>query len=158
MNQNDIKEFLSLGNTNVSFDSFNKDPSKGWYAHGKGAETRAESESRAATFYTWLCEYLDFQLQSNDYDLFDAGVALDSEVGEHEHDKFGLRQRRRRTALLIGHGDFMSLILKRIVSGFGHAVGKLSTRITSMYFATQFSSGMLITFVIVVVSPFSSRK
>ena len=128
MNQNDIKEFLSLGgNSNVSFYGFDEDPNKGWYSHGKCAETRAESESRAAAFYAWLCDYLDLQLQSNDHDLFDAGVALDSEVREHEHDKFGSRQRRRRAALLIGHGDFMSLVLKRIVSGFGHAIGKAST-------------------------------
>ena len=113
MNQDDIKNFLSLETSNINFYGFDKDPKKGWYSHGKGAETRAESELRAATFYTWLCEYLDLQLQSDDYDLFDAGVALDSEEGEKEHDKFELRQRRRRTAIFIGHGDFMSLILKR---------------------------------------------
>lgn len=45
---------------------------------------------------------------------------------EHEqcHDRLGARTRRRRTAIFVGHGDFMSLVLKRIVAGFGHAVEK----------------------------------
>ena len=55
-------------------------------------------------------------------DVFDAGVAVPGEENENEHDKFVPRQRRRRTALLIGHGDFMSLVLKRIMAGFGHSV------------------------------------
>jgi broad specificity phosphatase PhoE len=97
-------------------------PKRGWYVKGHGAETRSEAEARAAKFYVWLCEYLDSQLYSNDPDVFDAGVSLPEEEHECEHDRTSPRIRRRRTALLIGHGDFMGLLLKRIVAGFGHAV------------------------------------
>ncbi len=57
-------------------------------------------------------------------DIFDAGVTLPGEENEKDHDKLGPRTRRRRTAVFVGHGDFMSLVLKRIVAGFGHAVEK----------------------------------
>jgi broad specificity phosphatase PhoE len=124
MNQIEIKEFLSSATSSPKFVGFDQDPTAGWYAHGTGFETRAESEERAVAFYTWLCDYLDLQLQSDDEDLFDAGVALPGEVGEIESDKLSPRQRRRRTAVLIGHGDFMSLVLKRIVAGFGHSIGE----------------------------------
>lgn len=107
--------------TDLDFDGF-PDPSRGWYVGGKGAETRAEAETRAAKFFLWLCEYLDCELKSQEEDVFDAGVAVDGEEGECEHDKASPRQRRRRTTLLIGHGDFMGLVLKRIVAGFGHYV------------------------------------
>jgi broad specificity phosphatase PhoE len=129
MNPAQITEFLqentaSLPAANVvRFEGF-PDPNKGWYCNGKGAETRAESEIRASKFYLWLCEHLDQQLQNGDAmdGVFDAGVAVPGEEREDEHDKHAPRQRRRRTALLLGHGDFMSLVLKRIVAGFGHAV------------------------------------
>lgn len=49
-------------------------------------------------------------------------MATPEEMGECEHDKFSARFRRRRMALLVGHADFMSLILKRIVCGYGHSV------------------------------------
>lgn len=100
-------------------------PDRGWYLHGTGPETRAHSEQRAAKFYLWLCEYLDEQLSSatnTDEDLFDAGVQIEGEEAECEHDKFAQRIRRRRTALFIGHGDFMSLVIKRIIAGYGHYV------------------------------------
>ena len=98
------------------------DPDRGWYdINGRGSETRAESERRAARFYLWLCEYLDRQLLHR-AGVFDAGVRIQGEEGEDEHDKAAPRLRRRRTVCLIGHGDFMSLVLKRIVAGFGHAV------------------------------------
>lgn len=126
MNQHAIKDFLSSATASnpPSFVGFDKDPSAGWYDHGTGPETRAQSESRAAAFYMWLCDYLDLQLQlhETDDDVFDAGVALDEEKNEHEGDKLSPRLRRRRTAVLVGHGDFMSLVLKRIVAGFGHYV------------------------------------
>jgi hypothetical protein len=136
MNPAQITEFLKENstdekNSNLQFVGF-PDPNKGWYCKGKGAETRAQSEIRAAKFYLWLCEYLDQELKDSivdeetkqppSYDVFDAGVAVPGEEGENEHDKHALRQRRRRTALLLGHGDFMSLVLKRIVTGFGHSV------------------------------------
>jgi len=95
---------------------------RGWYVHGEGAESREESEARAAKFFMWLCEYLDRELETRDDDVFDAGVAVPEEEDECEHDKFSRRARRRRTALLVGHGDFMSLVLKRVVAGFGHYV------------------------------------
>jgi len=122
----------SNNNNNVSFVGFNdKDVTRGWYAHGKRSETRSQSEKRAAAFYSWLCDYLDMELifsgkeSSSCEDVFDAGVSLPSEIDECEHDKFGSRSRKRRTVILMGHGDFMSLILKRVVGGFGHAVGEI---------------------------------
>jgi hypothetical protein len=95
---------------------------QGWYVNGKGAETRAESEVRASKFYLWFCEYLESQLAERDYDLFDAGVQIEGEENEDEHDKHAKRIRRRRTALLVGHGDFMSLVMKRLVAGYGHMI------------------------------------
>jgi broad specificity phosphatase PhoE/N-acetylglutamate synthase-like GNAT family acetyltransferase len=95
---------------------------RGWYANGTGPETRADAEIRAAKYCLWLTEYLDQQLLQQDHDLFDAGVLIDGEDQEDEHDRHARRIRRRRTVLVIGHGDFMSTVLKRIVSGFGHTV------------------------------------
>mmetsp|Transcript_8681 Transcript_8681/g.12796 ORF Transcript_8681/g.12796 Transcript_8681/m.12796 type:complete len:521 (+) Transcript_8681:30-1592(+) len=134
MNPNEITNILSPTVQNpssgITFTGFDEsDPTKGWYAHGTGPETRKESEERAAKFYVWLCEYLDNQLSSTfdsddqeEDDVFDAGVSIPGEEHEREHDKFSPRKRRRRTAILIGHGDFMSLLLKRIIAGFGHMV------------------------------------
>jgi hypothetical protein len=71
-------------------------------------------------------EFLDEQLyraeEENAHDVFDAGVTLPEEENEADHDRFSIRTRRRRTTICVGHGDFMSLVLKRIVAGFGHAV------------------------------------
>jgi hypothetical protein len=127
-NDSSISNGSNDKNSNVQFEGF-PDPDRGWYCKGKGAETRAQSEIRAAKFYLWLCEYLDQELKDSIIsdsdtvnDVFDAGVAVPGEEGENEHDKHAPRQRRRRTALLLGHGDFMSLVLKRIVAGFGHSV------------------------------------
>jgi broad specificity phosphatase PhoE len=126
MNQYEIREFLSSATAShpPSFVGFDEDPTMGWYSYGTGPETRSQSENRAAAFYTWLCDYLDVQLESHDVDedLFDAGVTLEEEQNEHEGDKLSPKIRRRRTAVLVGHGDFMSLVLKRIVAGFGHCV------------------------------------
>ncbi len=134
MNQHQIKEILNSSSSscpivqNTSFVGFHQDPNLGWYSYGKGPETRSESEVRSAAFYTWLCEYLDEQLmqsttniQNNKetHDIYDAGVSLAEESHEIDHDKLSKRIRKRRTAILIGHGDFMSLCLKRIISGFG---------------------------------------
>ena len=124
MNPSEIRELMTgcVGSDdNLDCEGF-PEPERGWYVNGKGAETRKESEVRASKFYLWLCEDLDRQLESNDADVFDAGVAVPEEKGENEHDKFGIRFRRRRMTLLVGHGDFMSLILKRVIAGFGHYV------------------------------------
>ena len=71
-------------------------------------------------------EYLDQQLSEDEdvHDIFDAGVTLPGEENEKCHDRLAKRTRRRRTAIFVGHGDFMSLVIKRIVAGFGHAVEK----------------------------------
>jgi hypothetical protein len=133
-------------NSTVHFEGF-PDPDRGWYCKGKGAETRAQSEIRAAKFYLWLCEYLDQELKDSIIsdsdtvnDVFDAGVAVPGEEGENEHDKHASRQRRRRTALLLGHGDFMSLVLKRIVAGFGHYVENEGTPHRSAF--AHFNTGI----------------
>eukprot|EP00804_Cyclotella_cryptica_P020813 CCRYP_019244-RB/>CCRYP_019244-RB protein AED:0.11 eAED:0.11 QI:25/1/1/1/1/1/3/196/473 len=126
MNAAQITALLSPANTNPTFVGFQSGIDKGWYAHGTGPETRAESEERAAKFYLWLVEFLDEQLyraeEENAHDVFDAGVTLPEEESELDHDRLGVRTRRRRTTICVGHGDFMSLVLKRIVAGFGHAV------------------------------------
>jgi broad specificity phosphatase PhoE len=98
------------------------DPNRGWYMLGTGPETRALSEARAAKFYMWFNEYLDGQLAIKDHDLFDAGVSIEGEEEEDENDKLSKRIRRRRTAVLVGHGDFMSLVMKRLIAGYGHSV------------------------------------
>jgi len=132
MNPKQITEFLQEGQaeqeqgttkypSDINFVGF-PDPDRGWYANATSEETRAESEMRAAKFYVWLCDHLDQELATPSPDVFDAGVALPGEETENEHDKSAPRKRRRRTTLLIGHGDFMSLILKRMVAGYGHAV------------------------------------
>ncbi len=130
----DLDHDLDQHGHSLQFVGFDKDPNAGWYSHATGPETRSESEQRAVAFYTWLCDYLDLQLQSGENDgghgddddhhedIFDAGVALPTETHEIEHDRHSPRQRRRRTILCIGHGDFMSLVLKRIVAGFGHSI------------------------------------
>jgi hypothetical protein len=125
MNQDQINEILQQGEnhpTNVEFVGFPTDPNRGWYHGATGEETRMESERRAAKFYMWLCEHLDQELKAESPAVFDAGVQVPEEEGECEHDKIAPRHRCRHTTLLIGHGDFMSLVLKRIIAGFGHAV------------------------------------
>lgn len=112
--------------TNATFVGFPKGNEYGWYAHGMGPETRPESEERAAKFYVWMTEYLD-QMLSEDkdaIDIFDAGVTLPGEENEKFNDRLAKLTRRRRTVIFVGHGDFMSLVLKRIVAGFYHAVEK----------------------------------
>ena len=46
------------------------------------------------------------------------GFLFPGEDLEDEHDRFRPRLRRRRTVLAIGHGDFMSVVLKRLVGGY----------------------------------------
>jgi len=125
MNPKEIQEMMKGCVQNVKRDlefvGF-PDPERGWYVNGTGPETRAHSEERAAKFYLWLNEYLDGELRVKDHDLFDAGVSIAGEEHEDENDKHSKRIRRRRKALLIGHGDFMSLVMKRIIVGYGHYV------------------------------------
>jgi len=128
MNAHQINSSLlnPAGVHNASFEGFANGKEHGWYSHGTGPETRPESEERAAKFYVWMMEYLNQQLREAETqdtrDIFDAGVALHTEEHEQCHDRLGPRTRRRRTVIFVGHGDFMSLVLKRIVAGFGHAV------------------------------------
>lgn len=132
MNQGQIKqllyEHLDDGQREmcpIEFVGFPDDaPDRGWYCHATGAETRAQSEERAAKFYLWLCHTLDGELSEAETvpDIFDAGVRIEGEEEENDFDFFQSRLRRRRTYVLVGHGDFMSLVLKRIMSGFGHSI------------------------------------
>ena len=132
MNPSQIKQVLYPENkeggnvvdsaSSIDFVGF-PDINRGWWCHGTGPETREQSEQRAAKFYLWLCEYLDAQLLEESGDIiFDAGVSVPGEEHEREHDKTAPKLRRRRTQLLIGHGDFMSLLLKRVVAGYGYSV------------------------------------
>jgi len=127
MSQKEISGLLKeyAGIEEAVFEGFDKeDENKGWYADGTGMESREQSEVRSAKFFLWLCDFLDTQLASNDYDIFDAGAPHPDEDNETiiDHDRLQPRRRKRRTVVLVGHGDFMSLLMKRIVAGFGHAV------------------------------------
>lgn len=103
---------------------------RGWNSQSTGAETRAQAEARAAKFYLWLCHALDAELQQHHVvaDIFDAGVcSLPGEEDEVDSLQVNAaaaapRLRRRRTYLLVGHGDFMSLVLKRVMAGYGYSI------------------------------------
>eukprot|EP00536_Pseudo-nitzschia_multiseries_P002893 jgi/Psemu1/184628/e_gw1.41.163.1 len=115
INQSHIDEIVTINF--VGFES----PSHGWYG-GNGHESRIDAEARAAKYCLWLTDYLDslINICNNDSsgDLFDVGFLLPGEELEDQHDKFVKRQRRRRTVLAVGHGDFMSVVLKRLVGGY----------------------------------------
>ncbi len=81
-----------------------------------------ELELPDSTIYVWLCELLDQHLSIPANNVYDAGVAMPGKEHENEHDKHAVKMRKGRTCILIGHGDFMSLVLQRIITGFGHAV------------------------------------
>jgi len=131
MNQREITELLrerlrtddERKRCHIEFVGF-PDPQRGWYCRADGAETRQLAERRAAKFYLWLCHTLDDELSHHERtdDIFDAGVQIDGEEREVEFDYFEPRLRRRRTYLLVGHGDFMSLVLKRVMAGYGYAM------------------------------------
>jgi hypothetical protein len=82
---------------------------QGWW-NGTGPETREQSETRAARFYLWLGEYLDQQL---------ATTIAESSA---EHSSSSSSSPNTTTIVLVGHGDFMSLVLKRIIAGPGYFV------------------------------------
>jgi hypothetical protein len=128
---------------NIKFEGF-PDIERGWYCNGTKPETRKESEIRANKFYNWFCDHLDTQLgekidnnennnNSTTTDIFDASVCIPGEENENEHDKYSQRIRRRRTTILIGHGDFMNLLLQRIMTGYGHTIEKIGTSSRSAY-------------------------
>ena len=100
----------------ISFEGFSEVPEEGWYCHGKGAENRVDAENRASTFYMWLCEYLDSQInETGADDVIDAGV-------RHLNSDGSIKKLGRRTVILLGHGEFMGYILKRIMAGFGYTI------------------------------------
>lgn len=103
MKPSEIKEYLQHGH--VEFTGF-PDMNRGWYCDGEGPETRESSEERATRFYMWFCNYLDEQL-----------ILL------------GQDREKQENALIacVGHGDFMSLVLKRIVASYGHATERTGT-------------------------------
>ncbi len=103
MKPSEIKEYLQ--HDNVDFTGF-PDMNRGWYCNEKGPETRESSEGRATRFYMWFCNYLDEQLALMDHDKEKTANAL---------------------IACVGHGDFMSLVLKRIVASYGHATERTGT-------------------------------
>lgn len=108
MNAAQINEKLlnPVGVMNASYEGFHNGQDNGWYSHAKDAsETRPQSEERAAKFYTWMTEYLDMQLK---------------EAEEQEENG----AEGRHSAIFVGHGDFMNLVLKRVTAGFGYSVEK----------------------------------
>ncbi len=113
----------------MEFVGFHPDPDQGWYHYGTGPETRQESEQRAAKFYCWFCEYLNEQLYPNNNnsntsnkDSKDDNKSDSPSTTDRNKDTNAPPPQSRQIQLLVGHGDFMSLVLKRIISGFGHAV------------------------------------
>ena len=142
MNAEQIAQFLSTAGVQAAYVGFQNGPEKGWYDHGAAPETRHESEQRAARFYLWMMEFLDEQLMEAERneadDIFDAGVTLPGEEDDKCHDRFQPRARKRRTAIFCGHGDFMSLVLKRIIAGFGYSIEKeqVSHRSAFVHFNT----------------------
>ncbi len=62
------------------------------------------------------------QEQQEQHDIYDAGVSLPEESHEICHDKMSTKRRKRRTVVLVGHGDFMSLCLKRMTASYGYSV------------------------------------
>ena len=119
MNQIELSSLFERGSSqaseNVSFVGFSDVQEEGWYSHGEGAETRIEAEERASKFYLWLCEYLDSQLKVDSDDVFDASVRHINPDGTVKHKK-------RRTVVMLGHGEFMGYVLKRIIAGFGYSI------------------------------------
>jgi hypothetical protein len=91
-----------------------RDPSRGWWCDGTGPESRGAAEQRAATFYLWLCEFLNQQLAM--------ACCKDTTAAVETQPQSRSKRPARKQVVLVGHGDFMSMILQRIVSGFGHAV------------------------------------
>jgi hypothetical protein len=143
IDQSDIEKIVK-----VDFVGFDR-PGEGWYANGKGHESRVDAEARAAKYCLWLSDYLDSLMydESNgaNEDLFDVCFLLPGEKEEDEQDKFSKRMRRRRTVLAIGHGDFMAVVLKRLVGAYvgcgkgGRLVeqpGRFSHRTTFVHYNT----------------------
>ena len=93
-----IRQFLGLDKRSIEFHGFKLGEDRGWWQR-RGSETRAQAELRCARFYMWICEYLDAKLAGE--------VRKEDENPLH---------------VLIGHGDFMNLLLQRMLSSFGHAV------------------------------------
>jgi len=117
MNQKEITEFIyeervKKENVTMNFVGFQNEES-GWYCHGKGVENRAEAENRSTQFYMWLCDWLDEQIKDEAEDIFDAAAVAKMEKAHN---------RGRRTILIVGHGEFMGYVLRRIVCGFGHSM------------------------------------
>jgi len=122
IDRSDIEEIVT-----IDFVGFDR-PDDGWNENGTGHESLIDAEARAAKYCLWLSDYLDGLMYNynssncnedatND-DLFDVGFLLPGEDLEDENDKFSKRMRRRRTVLSIGHGNFMSVVLKRLVGSY----------------------------------------
>ncbi|MGK3753290.1 MAG: phosphohistidine phosphatase SixA [Bacillariaceae sp.] len=130
IDQCDIDDIVTF-----EFVGFGDLPTDGWYAHGTGHESRIDAEARSAKYCLWLSEYLDNLMfspstnKNDDDDLFDVACLLPGEEKEDQHDKFLPILRRRRTVLAIGHGDFMSVVLKRLVGGYVGNGGRVVERL-----------------------------
>jgi phosphohistidine phosphatase SixA len=105
----------------INFVGFPK-PNRGWYCNGTGPETRTESEQRATKFYMWLCDYLDTQLYGTKQHHHATTCHQNTATVSPTTTTTTTTTPKRHVQLLMGHGDFMSLLLQRIVSGFGHTV------------------------------------
>lgn len=103
MRPDEIRKVLDPKNaiptTSLQFEHFEN--GRGWWIQ-EGTESRAQAQRRASKFYVWLCEHLDAQLEQGSQ----RDATLETERSVH---------------VLIGHGDFMGLLLQRIVASFGYA-------------------------------------
>lgn len=100
-----------------------RDPRRGWWCHGTGPESRADAEQRAATFYLWLCEFLNQKLEetTRTSSTILASSSSRSSTGSSIYTS-KTNTKHPKEVVLVGHGDLMSMVLQRIIAGFGHAV------------------------------------
>mmetsp|Transcript_20185 Transcript_20185/g.45741 ORF Transcript_20185/g.45741 Transcript_20185/m.45741 type:complete len:518 (-) Transcript_20185:63-1616(-) len=106
------RDSISLeDHVNLSFAGFPSaaDEDLGWYAEHTTNETWASGEVRSAHFYHWLVDFLD--LMQLDLENDNEGRITDKS-----------KQSKKRTVVLVGHGDFMGRTLRRAVVGFGHMI------------------------------------
>ena len=84
---------------------------------------RTSSELRASTF-KFAMRTFGSKAGNSSWQCIWCGCGHAWRRTRDEHDKHAVKMRKRRTFILIRHGDFMSLVLKRviIVTGFGHAI------------------------------------
>jgi len=113
MNQIETRDLLSP--FRVAFEMLPSEEALGWGSDAREVEHRHEVEFRAAKFYAWLMEFLDSQLSCGD-EASDARVSGEGRVMEMEGEvSDSIWEKKRKTVVLVGHGDFTALVMRRIM-------------------------------------------